>query len=425
MLDNAPNVTEHSVPADRTARMQGARTSVAGLGAGFVLLFIVLPLEHTPAARALLCSLLGLIGFAHLFVAGDTGLARRGWPLGLWLLWSGFSYYWSVDPEATLAALKHDLWLPALAGVGAYALFRRLNLPDLLVWAAAAGTLANAFVVMFGAPKAPWPLTVAQYYVSTVAYASTSALCFAALALPWLADWQRPRMRVLSAIVILMNVGVGVMLESRALLFAIILLLVLLSIIMLLRGARRSPLVLAAAVLVVATVLLAVNRDRTEWLTGSTEVSAGLAHVLNREVRFALWQHWVPHIANASPLGVGFGRELPATTLSPEQRSTLLAIDVFGAMHPHNLFLAVLAETGWPGLVLFVGMLAWVVRHFLRAVRHVDETSARAGMAGLFLVMAVILKNQTDVLLVFGPAALFYAALGALLAWPHENKSSS
>jgi O-antigen ligase len=94
-------------------------------------------------------------------------------------------------------------------------------------------------------------------------------------------------------------------------------------------------------------------------------------------------------------------------------------------MHAHNVFLSVVAETGWPGLACFLVMLGQVAYRFLRATKSSCGHVARAGWSGLFLVAAVTLKNQTDYVLVFGSATMVYLFLGGILAWSRDPRSSS
>ena len=394
-------------------------------GGLLVLLFAILPLEHTPGLRYLLCIAIGILGVWHMGVAGIRSLLRRSWSVALMAAWASASYFWSIAPALTLSDLKHDLWMPLLAFVGAYGLFRHRAHLGILLWAALAGSLANGFVILFGMPQAPYPLAVARYLVSTVAYASTCALYFAALALPWLFDQQHPRERLAAVAVLAVNIGVGLMLESRAFIMTTTLLFFVVLGVMMLRGHRRSAFVAAAVAITMIVAFAVVNRDRTALFTGQGDVVAGLDHVLTSEVRFSIWHDWHEKISRGPVLGFGYGRDVPAKALTPEEYASLASTDRFATMHTHNIFLNVLAETGWPGLILFVGMLAQCLRHFVGTARSSSLDTAKAGMAGLFLMVAMILKNQTDVLMVFGPAVMFYAALGGLLAWPRDPLPSS
>jgi O-antigen ligase len=390
-----------------------------------VILVAALPLEHTPGLRATLCIVLGVLGLWQMVAGRDFSLPTLAWGWVLWFVWASASYFWSVAPERTLADLKHDLWLPALALVGAYYVFRRRHTLALLLWAAAAGTLTNGFVVLFGGPMAPYPVPIAQYYFSTIAYASTYALCCLAVALPWVLDKTSPRMRSVAAIVVLLNTSVGVLLESRAFILIVALMLAAAVIVLACRGQRRIAYAVGGTVLAMMAAFALINRDRTAIFTGDRDIAASLEHVANEEVRYSIWRNWGIKIIAGPALGVGFGRDVPATTLTSVEREEMSPIDPFATMHAHNVFLSVVAETGWPGLFCFLLMLGQVAYRFMQATKNGNGHIARAGWSGLFLLAAVTLKNQTDYVLVFGTATMVYLFLGGILAWSRDPRSSS
>lgn len=417
---NEPSI---SVPV-RPTRKPGPSQLVAE-SALIVILVAALPLEHTPGLRATLCIVLGVLGLWQMVAGRDFSLPTLAWGWVLWFVWASASYFWSVAPERTLADLKHDLWLPALALVGAYYVFRRRHTLALLLWAAAAGTLTNGFVVLFGGPMAPYPVPIAQYYFSTIAYASTYALCCLAVALPWVLDKTSPRMRSVAAIVVLLNTSVGVLLESRAFILIVALMLAAAVIVLACRGQRRIAYAVGGTVLAMMAAFALINRDRTAIFTGDRDIAASLEHVANEEVRYSIWRNWGIKIIAGPALGVGFGRDVPATTLTSVEREEMSPIDPFATMHAHNVFLSVVAETGWPGLFCFLLMLGQVAYRFMQATKNGNGHIARAGWSGLFLLAAVTLKNQTDYVLVFGTATMVYLFLGGILAWSRDPRSSS
>jgi O-antigen ligase len=388
-------------------------------------LFAILPLEHTPGLRYLLCILLGMRGAWLLAKRHDPSFLHRSWALLPWLAWASASYLWSVAPEKTFANLKHDLWIPAFACFGVYQIFRirRSRLP--LLWAVATGTLTNAILTAFGAPSTPYPLSFAQRYYSTVGYSSTYALYFSALALPWLLDNGNWRLRSLALAVVATNLGGALLVESRAFLLSLALLLIVAADAIALRGRRQAALVAITVAVTLIAVFTLVNRDRTHIFTRGGGVGAGLALVVQNEVRFGIWPRWAERALNGPSVGVGFGREVPATTLNPMDREAMLAVDQFAAMHAHNLFLSVWLETGWPGLMFFLFMLSRFAFQFFRVFAEKDRAASLSGLGGLLLIAGMLLKNQTDVFMLFGPAVLFYSALGSLLAWPDNEPSSS
>ncbi|MBU1236410.1 MAG: O-antigen ligase family protein [Gammaproteobacteria bacterium] len=391
-----------------------------------ILLFAILPLEHTAGLRYLLCVMLGLRGLLQLSSNLDMSFFKRTWGFALWLVWASASYFWSVDPERTFSDLKHDLWAPALAMLGAYFVFRHRGASTPLLWAATIGTVTNGIVTAFGAPGAIYPITPVQPYFSTIAYSSTFALYYSALALPWLLNRDHPRSRALAFLVLLINVSCALLVESRAFIVAFAFLLAMVASVVALYGQqRRIAYAIIAAVVVLIAAFALVNRDRTGVFTDGGDIAAGINHVLTKEVRFVIWSRWAERAMNGPALGVGFGRDVPEKTITPAERQALLAVDPFAPMHSHNIFISVVAETGWPGLAFFLLMLGQVSWQFTRVARSETGMAAQAGTAGLLLIAAMILKNQTDVLMVFGSSVLFYAALGSLLAWPRDRRSFS
>lgn len=377
-------------------------------------LFAILPLEHTPGLRYLLCLVLGLRGLWLLVREPIRHFLAPARALLPWLAWASASYFWSSAPATTLAHLKHDLWLPMLAFLGGYQLFRHRCSRTLLLWAVAAGTLTNAVVTLCGAtpPGYPlYPLRWASYYFSTTGYSSTYALYFSALALPWAFRTQGGQRspRLLSLAVLALNLVVAVVDKNRMFFVAEALLLA-----MLLGGIVRMPrfavFTAGAALVVLAVFFIRVDHARTGSDVAST---GGIAHSIDKarsDPRFRIWKYWIDRSIAVNVLGAGFGRSVPTVTLSPEELSTFESLDPFATLHSHNLFLQTLLETGWGGLVCWVLLLGQFFRQFLR-LRPTDEPVAAAG---LLLLLAVILKNMTDVFTLFGPAVLFYAALGIL-----------
>ena len=425
--------TQQDMGEPRESSGTGTSVSAAILGGPMavvdasllVMLFAILPLEHTPGLRYLLCFLLGLRGFWLLARQSDRSFLHRGWAVLPWVVWASASYFWSVAPEKTFADLKHDIWVPVVAFFGLYQIFRYRRSLVPLLWAVASGTLTNAIVTAFGADSAPLSLPAVSRYFSTIGYSSTYALYFSALALPWLLGKGGWRLRSLALAVVVVNVGGAMLVESRAFLLSLALLLVVVAGAIALRGRRRTALAAGAAAVILIVVFTLVNRDRTGVFTKGGGVAAGLALVVQNEVRFGIWPRWAERALAGPVVGVGFGRDVPPVTLSPAEREAMLAVDRFAAMHSHNIFLNVLLETGWPGLLFFLLMLGQLSVQFLLRVSAQGGSMSQSGLGGLLLIAGMLLKNQTDVFMLFGPAVLFYAALGCLLAWPRDEASSS
>lgn len=382
-------------------------------------LFAILPLEHTPALRLLFSVVLGLRGLWLLAVNPDRTFLLRAWALGPWVAWASASYLWSMAPETTLANLKHDLWTPLLALFGCYQVFRHGCPRATLLLAVAAGTLSNSIVTVFGAPSAFYLLPWASHYFSTVGYSSTYALYFSALALPWALGSTRLFLRYLALVVLLANLGAAIVTENRMFFLAALVLLAFYGIAI--RAGRRAAYAIAAVAVVLIAMFTTINQERMGASARGDGLVAGLTYGVQHDNRFMIWERWANRAIDGPAAGVGFGRDVSPVTLALADRNDLLAVDPFGAMHSHNIFLNVIVELGWPGLACFVLLLGQIFWQFLRA-RLAD---GQAALSGLLLIAAMVLKNQTDVFMLFGPAVLFYGALGSLLAWLRVEPSSS
>jgi O-antigen ligase len=352
-----------------------------------IALFAVLPLEHTPALREGLSLLIGLRGAYLAFTHRDASFVRRLWVVIPWLALASASYFWSVAPELTLRHLKHDLWIPLVAMFGCYQLFRHRLGPGALLWGVALGTGINLVITALGSQYAIHDSGIARHYFSTVGYASTYALYFLALALPWLFDpaEKNPRIRLATAVIVVASLAAGIITHNRMFL-------------------------VATAVLAVAVAFFSLqhSRRRLLWATGLCALLLVTAFLLQRDERVDLWRLWGERVAAAPLLGAGFGRDVPQAALAPALRNSIHTVEGLGTMHSHDLFLNVVLENGVVGLLCFLFMVAQFVVRLARARSPIASP-------GVALIGAMLLKNATDVLMLFAAATLFYAALGSVL----------
>jgi O-antigen ligase len=88
--------------------------------------------------------------------------------------------------------------------------------------------------------------------------------------------------------------------------------------------------------------------------------------------------------------------------------------------HAHNILLEALVQTGMPGLLLLLLLLAAIAREGWRAARGPAELPAACGIALLGVLAGMLARNMTDSLLVRQNALLFWGVVGVLLAWSHK-----
>lgn len=137
-------------------------------------------------------------------------------------------------------------------------------------------------------------------------------------------------------------------------------------------------------------------------------VEADPAAVLGKDLRARIWPEVVERIAAAPLTGYGFGRGLFRHALTDEFQNGLI-------WHAHNLFLDTALQTGLPGLLLFLLLLAVVAREGWGAARASDDAIAAYGIALLGLLTGMVVRNMTDTMLVRQNALFFWAVAGFLI----------
>jgi O-antigen ligase len=171
---------------------------------------------------------------------------------------------------------------------------------------------------------------------------------------------------------------------------------------------RRTPwrwLLPSACLLVVLGVLLA-DTMRDKALLHHPPATT-VAQSLAADPRPLLWNHALERIRERPWTGFGFGRAIIGDELRTALHDPLLS-------HPHNLFVSQCLQTGLPGLLALVGLLAAFAASYAAAYRSSDGTRAVLGIVGLSLVVGFIVKNLTDDFF-FGPNAKEFWAYSAML----------
>ena len=365
---------------------------------------------HDVALRLLLLAL-GL-------VCASTAAARQrdklslwpsvAWPFLAWAMWAALTVSWSIEPERSEKEFSNEILYVAVAffvcyigaqaprashvaatvvgaaaallcAVAIYSYSQGME-PYLYGWHGGPGNLSSALLMAM-----PCLLAGGWYAYRTVSRNALGLAGFLAALLLVAAYTTLNR-------TIWIGIGVEVLLVGA---FVVV------------RMAPRPShrMWSGAAVLalsVVAGCALIAMRVQEE------RVEADPAAVLGKDLRARIWPEVVQRIQAAPLTGYGFGRGLFRHALTDEFGNPLI-------WHAHNLFLDITLQTGAPGLLLFLLLLAVVVREGWRAARSSDDARAAYGIALLGLLTGMVVRNMTDTMLVRQNALFFWAAAGFLI----------
>jgi O-antigen ligase len=131
--------------------------------------------------------------------------------------------------------------------------------------------------------------------------------------------------------------------------------------------------------------------------------------------RPAIWAAYL-EIAGRQPwLGVGLGRSVPSRAYHLRDDDELRRIDSQAPTHAHNVLLDLVLQVGVAGLAIWAWLHFEILRLALRRARHGGDREKAWAAAAVALVLAMLVKNSTNDLIVFGNALLFWALLGTML----------
>ena len=167
----------------------------------------------------------------------------------------------------------------------------------------------------------------------------------------------------------------------------------------------RTVSMLAVGALVAALALAEVF-TASESRIALAAPGTGVWEFLSGDPRGELWRYAATRIADNPWIGAGLGKWTSGDAFNAHFNDPLL-------MHAHNTFLNRALETGLPGLLAFIMLLAQVAVAFRRVARSSDAGTAAIGAAGLALIAGVVIKNLTDDFFVRQNALLFWSLVGA------------
>ena len=131
--------------------------------------------------------------------------------------------------------------------------------------------------------------------------------------------------------------------------------------------------------------------------------------------RPAIWAVYYDLAKRHPWLGVGFGRSVPSKTYDLAQNEDLRRIDRQAFAHAHNVLLSLALQVGLVGLAIWAWLHIRLLSLAVMCARARGEREKAWAAAAIALVLAMLVKNSTNDLMVFGNAILYWTLLGAIL----------
>lgn len=416
MQSSVPTVSRHSIAHDPpTLRL---------LCVAFGVLLAILPLAHVTALRN---SLVGIVAAAALIQfrlapwKAVPGFAQ-------WLVWLSFaaiSIAWSALPDVSFQSFRSDQFYPFMIFMVSFVIVEALGGRLAFAFGATAGTLLcvvtmSAAVILGTDPDAPVQPGVLGWLAWKAGAAPDSNTYIAFIAVPLYRVVVRSRAgwpRWIAACCVAVFAALGFLSESRTLIATLFVSLIgFLMAFGILRGTLRWKSVLTialAGLLISAASIEVISRAR---LAEPRPVDRSVAlEMIEGDSRPAIWAAYSEFVRAQPWLGTGLGRSVPPRAYHIDEDSKLLKIDPQAGAHGHNLILDLLLEVGIVGLALWLWLHYEIVRlAWQRARRGGDREKAWAA-AAVALVLALLVKNSTNDLDVYGNAILFWTLMGAIM----------
>lgn len=369
--------------------------------------------SNTVALRLILLAAGGAL--ALLAVIYDREPIRPLPPIWLafafWAAWATLSLAWSVEPERTLKELRNEILYAGLALWMCYVAAQARESRRVVLPIVGAAVVLLCALALYSFPQG----LVRNGERWHGGSGNLSMIVLTVLPCILMAGWygHRHRLAVLrncSIALFILVLGAAYTTLNRTVWFGIAVELVLIAALVALReGMPSSPRTRAFGALV---VILAIGGAglMSAMTRAEREKDIGSALVVVDDARLALWPVVMEHIKERPLLGYGFGPGQLRQPLHAQFNNRLL-------WHAHNLFLETVVQLGITGLVLLLILLGATVREAWTLARSSDALARACGIALLGLVAGMLIRNMTDVLLVRHNALLYWAVVGALLAW--------
>jgi O-antigen ligase len=391
----------------------------------FGVLLAILPLAHVTALR-------------NVLVGVTTGLALLQFRFGPWrsvpgfapwLVWLAFvalSVTWSALPYVSFQSFRTDHLYPFAVFLVSFVLMRFVGGRLAAVIGTAAGTLMClttmlASLVSGYDPKADEPVAGTVGWLAWKAGDVTDSSTYVTfMAVPLfliLTTSRRPWRRWAAAVWLVVFGAIGFMSESRTLVASLFVsfagFLIVLGI---LRGRlhlKSVVTIVLLGVVVSAASLEVISRAR---LPGPhpNDRSAALQMIMS-DPRPAIWGAYLGLAGRTPWFGVGLGRSVPSRVYHLQDDGELRQIDVHAPTHAHNVFIDLVLQIGLVGLAIWIWLHVEILRLTIKRARQGGDREKAWAAATVALVLAMLVKNSTNDLIVYGNAILFWALLGTML----------
>jgi O-antigen ligase len=240
---------------------------------------------------------------------------------------------------------------------------------------------------------------------------------------------RRTSFRIAAGIWLLIFAGLGIVSESRAVVVSLFTSLSCFVIVLgLLRGNlrwRSVALLLGVGLVVSAASVEVISRLRLHGLQPIDRSAA--IEMLATDSRPAIWAAYL-ELAKKHPwFGIGYGRSVPSKTYRLDGNSDIQQIDVHAATHAHNVLLGLVLEVGVFGLAIWLWLHIMLLKFAVQQGRRRGDFEKAWAAAAVALALAMLVKNFTNDLMVFGNALLFWSLLGAILGliwWGDEDSAA-
>ena len=391
----------------------------------FGVLLAILPLAHVTALRNVLIGVIALMALLQF----RLGIWRNIPGFFPWLIWLGFaaaSIGWSALPAVSFQSFRSDQFYPFMIFLVSFVLVRFRGGRLAAVAGTAAGTLL-CLAALFAAAALgsnPGAETAASGPLGWLAWKagdptdSSTYVAFVAVPLFLVLLTSRHRWRRWAAAAwLVLFAAIGFLSESRTLVVSLFVsfagFLIALGI---LRGTLNLKSVLAIVILGLiasAASLEVISRLRLPE-SQPADRSAAVKMIMS-DPRPAIWAAYLD-IASRQPwLGVGLGRSVPSRAYHLHDDDELRRIDSQAPTHAHNVLLDLVLQVGVVGLAIWAWLHFEILRLILRRARPGGDREKAWAAAAVALVLAMLVKNSTNDLIVFGNALLFWALLGTIL----------
>jgi len=388
-------------------------------------LVAILPLAHVTALRN------SLVGVVALLALLQFGLAASKRTPGLipWLVWLAYaaaSIAWSDLPDASFQSFRRDQFYPFIVFLVSFQVVQSMRGRLAVALGTAAGTLlclGTMFaVILIGADleaAAPrpgmlgWLAWRAGDGTDSSTYVAYVAVPLFLVVLTSRHAWRRWA----AAAWLLAFAAIGFLSENRTLVAALFVSFVgFLFVLGILRGRLRwqSVLVVVGIGLVVSAISLEIISRARMPASEPGDRSAAVAMILS-DPRPAIWSAYLELARKRPWLGVGLGRSVPSRIYHLEDDADLRRIDPQAPAHAHNVLLDLVLQVGVIGLAIWIGLHVEIMRLAVQRARGGGDREKAWAAATVALVLAMLVKNSTNDLVVYGNALLVWALLGAML----------